>query len=174
MEQGKDSAKNRIKQSFCDLLRHKSYEDLTISDIVRNAGVARVTFYRVYGGIDDVLTSVVQECYEILRNEVFVHLAAREFDKLYEPIYRMMIAIRDDQWQYSVLRVLHVSVVAGKLEAYIYKKHKNDARNYTDKYMIASQCGIIIAILHTWCYTEYVESPEVMAAMIVDLLEKTR
>lgn len=51
----------RIIESFLGLLSEKSYLDITVSEIVRRAGVARATFYRHFATAADVMDAVISQ-----------------------------------------------------------------------------------------------------------------
>ena len=52
------SAKSEIEQAFLRLMTQKSYMDITVTDIVQEANVARVSFYRNFASISEVLDGV--------------------------------------------------------------------------------------------------------------------
>lgn len=52
------SAKSEIEQAFLRLMTQKSYMDITVTDIVQEANVARVSFYRNFASISEVLDSI--------------------------------------------------------------------------------------------------------------------
>lgn len=55
----KDKVKTLIHGAALELLCEKHYLEITVSDIVRKAGVARASFYRHYDSINDVIDEVV-------------------------------------------------------------------------------------------------------------------
>ena len=52
------SAKSEIEQALLRLMTQKSYLDITVTDIVQEAKVARVSFYRNFTSISEVLDSI--------------------------------------------------------------------------------------------------------------------
>ena len=52
------SAKSEIEQALLRLMTQKSYLDITVTDIVQEAKVARVSFYRNFASISEVLDSI--------------------------------------------------------------------------------------------------------------------
>ncbi|MGI6217708.1 MAG: TetR/AcrR family transcriptional regulator [Coriobacteriales bacterium] len=52
-------ARASIENAFMELLQTKSYSSITVTDIVRKAGVARATYYRNYDSIEDVADSLL-------------------------------------------------------------------------------------------------------------------
>ncbi len=53
--------KNAITGTVFKLIQQRSLDDVTISDIIRSANVARASFYRNYSSKEDVLVTVVRE-----------------------------------------------------------------------------------------------------------------
>jgi len=50
-----------IKASFIKLIEATDYEKVTISSICRAAGISRRTFYRYFGGIEQIVTMLVRD-----------------------------------------------------------------------------------------------------------------
>ena len=55
------SVKRRIADALFALMREKDIEDITVTEIIKAAGVARVTFYRNYSSKENVLTTLIDE-----------------------------------------------------------------------------------------------------------------
>ena len=60
------SAKSEIEQALLRLMTQKSYLDITVTDIVQEAKVARVSFYRNFASISEVLDSIADATAEKL------------------------------------------------------------------------------------------------------------
>ena len=54
MSNGSHSVKHLIRQAFVQLMSKKPYLDITVTDIVKEAGVARASFYRNYHSISEI------------------------------------------------------------------------------------------------------------------------
>ena len=63
------SVKSEIEQAFLRLMTQKSYLDITVTDIVQEAKVARVSFYRNFASISEVLDSIADATAEKLNIE---------------------------------------------------------------------------------------------------------
>ncbi|MDD5950202.1 MAG: TetR/AcrR family transcriptional regulator [Lachnospiraceae bacterium] len=50
-----------IMNATIQLFSGEQFQDITVTDICKRAGVARVTFYKYYHSIDDVLTTIFKE-----------------------------------------------------------------------------------------------------------------
>ena len=55
------SVKHEITDAVMQLMAEKNYMDITVTDIVNKAGVARASFYRNFNSINDVIDTIVDE-----------------------------------------------------------------------------------------------------------------
>lgn len=59
-----------IIQTLFRLMQTKSLSDITITELVRGAGVARASFYRNYDSKEDVLVTLIRDVLELFRREM--------------------------------------------------------------------------------------------------------
>lgn len=62
--------KGNITKALFDLMHEKSFSDISISELIRTAGVARVSFYRNYESKEDVLLKLVEDVLEQFRDTI--------------------------------------------------------------------------------------------------------
>ena len=55
------SVKQEIANAFMELMTQKSYMDITVTDLVNTAKVARVSFYRNFNSISDVIDYIIDQ-----------------------------------------------------------------------------------------------------------------
>ncbi len=77
MTQQSHSVRQLIREAFIRLMERKSYMDITVSDIVREAGVARVSFYRNFNSINDIIDDIADEIADELLHEMIPILSER-------------------------------------------------------------------------------------------------
>lgn len=59
--------KKSITESLLHLLEHKSISQITITEIIQDAGVARASFYRNYASKESVITTLISDILEEYR-----------------------------------------------------------------------------------------------------------
>ena len=74
MDKREEKTLNDIQQAFAKLLNQKDYLDITIQDIINEAGIARSTFYSHFKTKDELLLSVSNHIFE----HVFSHSLQEE------------------------------------------------------------------------------------------------
>ena len=62
--------KNNITKALFQLMHEKSFSDISISELIRVAGVARVSFYRNYDYKEDVLVTLIEDVLEQFRDTI--------------------------------------------------------------------------------------------------------
>ena len=60
-----------IAMALADLLQEKPLDKITVTDVVRRAGINRGTFYAHYSSLPDVLSSLIDQMFSHLRDTVF-------------------------------------------------------------------------------------------------------
>lgn len=65
--------KTCITEALFDLMHEKSFSDISITELIRAAGVARVSFYRNYESKEDVLLTLIQDVLEQFRETIVYH-----------------------------------------------------------------------------------------------------
>ena len=87
----KDITKDSIIEALIFLISQKDYEKITVTDITKKAGVSRMSFYRNYKKIDDLLIDAIDKLFEDFQKEIdeykfmdLRHFAEKYFEKLEE------------------------------------------------------------------------------------------
>ena len=64
----------RVKENIINTLfrfmQKKSLSDITVTELVKGAGIARASFYRNYDSKEDVLVTLIRDVLELFRNEM--------------------------------------------------------------------------------------------------------
>ena len=87
------SVKSEIEQALLRLMTQKSYLDITVTDIVQEAKVARVSFYRNFASISEVLDSIADATAEKLNIEFLPLLDTTDERKLREYLFNYFYQI---------------------------------------------------------------------------------
>lgn len=98
-------SRQRIKTAVADLLAEKPLDKITVSDVVKRAGINRGTFYAHYANIPDVINHLVEDAFYRLKDaltagsptlEDIPGIAVRELQTILEEdleFYRKIISI---------------------------------------------------------------------------------
>lgn len=57
------NSKRRIQKALFELLRERSIDKITVSEVVEKAGVSRTSYYRAYGSLQSVVDDALDELF---------------------------------------------------------------------------------------------------------------
>lgn len=64
-KQANELVKKRMIDALIDLIKEKNTSSITISELIKKAGVARASFYRNYNTIEDIIYEVI----DLMKNQ---------------------------------------------------------------------------------------------------------
>lgn len=100
-----------IRQAFLELLKEKSFEKITVTDIVKRAEINRSTFYAHYPDVMGVVEAIETEILDYMQNI----LAEMDFKDLFEnpaPILEIIVKLLEEN--HELYRLLSNSNMAVK------------------------------------------------------------
>ena len=155
-----------LTDALLKLMEEKSYQQITITDLCETAGVARVSFYRNFRSMDDILVKKIEKTTEAFMSRTpisyqndppevyFVKLMSHMHDQkeMCDLLYQAgKLYLINDEFD----RVFQ-SVYAGKYDAY--KSH-----------FIS---GGIYNVFYHWLRSGWQEAPARLAGRMAGILEK--
>lgn len=171
----KEQSKKMIRDALFELMEKKSFDRITVSEIVKSADVARRTFYRLYEGKLDVIHSYFcelygdycsryepLECYDVER------IAGEYFSFWYQ--YREFLLLMQ---KCGLGDVLYYELNRGSMEV-IKKRIGSRGQEFGsgEEYFIIYSAGGFINLLHHWIMDGMQESPEKYAENVTESLAK--
>ena len=152
-----------ITEALFRLMEKENFNDITISEITQEAGVARRTFYLNYTSKEDIL----DQHYETLLREYEANFTEEmQKDLLKHSIY--FFTFWKNHRDYALLLekngMLHMLV--GRFHYYLERGGENAANLYTgaeQQYTSSYFAGGLFMMLLTWLRRNYEETPEQLA-----------
>ncbi|SDD60977.1 DNA-binding transcriptional regulator, AcrR family [Terribacillus halophilus] len=159
-----------IREALDHLLEENDLEDITITDICKKAGVARVTFYKYYHTIYDVMSASV---------EVYVKSAIEQLsninpqENIQDMLTDMIAGLAESPM--SLKRQINSNTHGMVLDYFIYAIDRlSQADTVFSKKLTQAEvlfiAGGIFSIITYWFKNDLHEPPESIAAMITDVL----
>lgn len=104
-----------IAEAFFDILKEKSYYDVSIKEICMKAGISRQTFYSLYGTKEDVIRFYLADTFNSWQQNAYTN----GVNSLYDLILFFLLGINEDE----KLAQLYSSEVLGGILADLLKEH---------------------------------------------------
>lgn len=168
------TAEDAIYDAFFLLLREKELEKITVSDVIKKAGIVRSTFYNHYENIPALMEAAedrtIQDIFTMMENFdakddravcFSYYLAICNYTKKNPFVANLLQSPRQDAFFEKAITMFHRYVTN------VTQTNVFPARMKTRfSYMIAGAIGVTIGILHKWIAEEFRTPAEEIAEFL--------
>lgn len=157
----KSSVKKRMADAFVDMLSQKSYTDITVTDIVNTAQVARVSFYRNFNSISDVVDYITDELANEFIDKILPVLNSNDENKWREFLFDFINNALNNRGKIEAINLQNTTVLFShlntKMQMYV---NVNSNKTISDKYTSYVKACLINNVVKKWIDDGMVETPE--------------
>lgn len=167
-EQSNKITRKCIQEALIFLMQRKNYADISVTDIVKKAGVSRTAYYRNYKSKDDVLENYVNEII------ITIYKAMNKFDYDLKE-YDFWLTMFENLIDYAdKLKLLFCNGFSEKIENGLYRSTIAEYKTVTesDKYIERFWSGAICSIIKQWVNDNMKEPPQTMAKICCHIENK--
>ncbi len=171
--------KRAIKNAFIDLLIRKNVNDITITEISREADINRKTFYNNYSGIHEIISEIEEELFMTFKAEIKGLNVNNEMNNPYNVLIRLTSLLDSDYQFYkkilsSDLNSHLMSKIVGYLKEQTKKvlKSKSNYNEYELNVIVDYSISGMLNVYQEWLQTGRTEPIEKLAMVISDLFLK--
>ncbi len=166
----RETVKHKIVIAYIDILQHKSYLDVSVSELCQKADVSRVSFYRNFAHFDELLNQTVEFVLEELLKNNLEGFIKGDKQGQKEFVYSLLESIKNYRTSIRYLlpenSVLLTDRLAKKVISYF---HGENVAPETI-YRITSDLGIVFSIISVWSKRDYAEDIAVVQNYILERL----
>ena len=171
MENESYSVKREIKKAVMELMAEKSYMEITVTDIVNRAQVARASFYRNYNSIYNVIESIAEEIVNDFVEDVIPVLSGSDERRHRDFLFNYFYGLKKLRKNTLPLRFENLSVLFTELDKKAEQKIRiHPAETIKDKYSVIGKFGLINSITKKWLDSGTKETPEEMVDYIMSFI----
>lgn len=158
-------AKDKIIKSFINLIQSKEINEITVTEIIKNAKVNRSTFYINFTDINDLKEQVKQNMYncllELYKEESILHIHSYNYLKLFKHI-------KDNQIYYNTMFKLNFDFTS----YYNFEIEEKEALKYLGttkniEYHISFFKSGLTSVIKNWLKNGCKETPEEINEIIL-------
>lgn len=157
----KSSVKKRMADAFVDMLSQKSYADITVTDIVNTAQVARVSFYRNFNSISDVVDYITDELANDFIDKILPVLNSNDENKWREFLFDFINNALNNRGKIEAINLQNTAVLFShlntKMQMYV---NVNSNKTISDKYTSYVKACLINNVVKKWIDDGMVETPK--------------
>ncbi len=170
MKEKHSNVSERIADGFLELLVHKQFSEITVSDIVKKAQVARASFYRNFVSTSDVLDRVIDDIVTRIYEIAKPVLDNNDKRKWREFIFRFIYLVNESDNYYVLIRSQNIPMLLERFfESALAMVPKTGKDAINDKYDLIARFSMISGVLIRWKETGMNETPEEIVDYLTDL-----
>lgn len=161
-----NESKMMIFEAFMRLLKSYDFDEITISQITQEAGVARMTLYRHFSEKEDIILFAFEQSF----NKVMELMAGKEDPTIQDLLHFRFKALKESPYT----EILAKNNRLDKLFQSVGKKYSHHfggvLPDMKDQFVGAFIGGGVDAMTELWIREGMIESPEAMVNRIMTLL----
>lgn len=165
------SVKREIVNAVIELMVEKSYMDITVTDIINTAQVARASFYRNFNSINDVIDVIANEMSDELIGDVLPTLYCDDERQWREFLFNHFYRFTRKQRQMKKLHPQNMNVIFARMDKKVHQKESEyPSDTIRDKYLVSCKIGAINSITRRWMDSGMQETLEEMIDYIMSFI----
>lgn len=178
LKEEKQSVRSRIKKAFIGLLSQKAYTDITVSDLVNKAQVARMSFYRNFNSIDDVINSIADDMIKNFNMDIAPVLKENDERKwrelIFEIIYRNKQMRKENGFAFPDFKGdLNYKIITDRVhEKILLSEYETMPKTPAEKYTGIAKISLLHGIIDEWNLSGMKEPPEEIVNIILSIIMK--
>lgn len=153
--------KKQITDAMFELMHEKSFSDITITELIQRAGVARASYYRNYSSKEDIIETLMDDVLEYYRSGI----AEDEPFLSYSNILRSFRFFQGfSQYIIDLYQSGFADILMEKLNQFHESIVGNMPASSIRRYEIYAYMGALVNVAMCWLQDGQKETPEEMAA----------
>lgn len=168
----KKTAGELLQEAYFKLLTKKSYLDITVTDLVKEAGVARVSYYRLFTSFDELVEKTLDGIFKVLTDKVFPLFEKASLEEWRETIEKLLSKFKNNEYPFCLPKLLpqNMNYICSKAEEK-FAKAKSGEEKPNRKFIFSVNASIVIAIAKTWALNGFKEKESDLADLTVELIK---
>lgn len=167
------SVKQQIKRAFMQLMSEKPYAEITVTDIVNKAHVARVSYYRNFKSFDKILDSIVEDMSENYKHEVLPLLTGNDYQNWRTALRRYFERMLVTKSEFNAMLHANMQVIFTRVGSSLDELNPIISENtLVNKYHAAAKMGMVSSVARKWLELGAVETPDELTEFIMQYIIK--
>jgi len=171
MNTKRHSVTEEIKTAFRELMTEKPFIDITITDVVNRAGVARASFYRNYTSTRELLDSVLEDFFSEFLNNALPVLSSQNERDWRAFLFRFIYFAEDKQSRIILSQNSNISMFLIKMSDFAHGLSESFRyESIKDKYSISTRLAVMNSVVMRWIDDGKKETPEELVDYLMSFI----
>lgn len=166
------TVKEEIEKALLALLKKRNFADITVTDVVKEAKVARVSFYRHFSSISDVLESITDQTAHKFKIELLPLMDTTNERKLREFLFNFFYQISLNHQELGEIDAVNSNLVSNYLGMkFLQTFQPPEVSSMSDKYGWVAKLCLLNGIARKWLLDGLQETPEEMIDYVMPIIQ---
>ncbi len=165
------SVKRVITNALINLMREKSYMDITVTDIIVKAEVARASFYRNFDSVSDVIDAFIDKFAGSFIENIYPALKSADDGKIREFLFDYFSHLADNQNRIFGIHPQNMTVLLARIDTKIRAAGLvMEQGSVSEKYAPFGKLGFINSVAKRWLNDGMKETSEEIIDYIMSVI----
>lgn len=165
-------AKECMVTALVALMKEKRYENISVSDIARRAGVSRMAYYRNYTSKDDILNKYMEEVGRAIHKTLSEQNSAGHSFEYFRCLFEELG--QHHEIGVAALRANRSDLIMANIEKYMFETFPTEPGDAIAAYRVRMAAGGFYCVFMEWLKNGRQESPEALAGVCCEMLHIER
>ena len=168
----RNSSKTALRNAFLALLTRKPYLDISVSDLVREAGIARASFYRNYDSLDEVLLDSIDLFFNTLFSKWVPFFQQGDETKIKAGLAAFLDRLKEPSSPYRKILPENRALISVRLGQLVSSRKEFQAGTVKDHYDLYVMAYTFIAAASYWMSNGCKEESSYVAEYLYEKLHR--
>lgn len=171
VKEEKYSVKKEIEKALLNIMTEKSVMDITVTELVKEAKVARVSFYRNFSSITDVVDSIAEQTAHLFSSEIIPPIHSKDERKWREFLFYYFHQISRNPREFLVSDISNCSALNNHINIKVGAILENQPEpTNKETYSWIGKLSLLHSISKSWVANGMPESLEEMIDYIMSII----
>lgn len=161
------SVKQKIQDASIHLLVSKSYLDITVSDVIEKAKVARASFYRSFKSFDEVLSAIVDGLVKELNDRIIPLFVRRDYKEVKAFLIRVLTSLKNGEIPELRMKEDNRQLIFNKIARIYNLKETLKDKTLSQRYNPTIHLSIVLDCIFVWTSHDFQDDIEELADYII-------
>ncbi len=152
------SVKKAMKDGIIRLLKKQNFLKITVTDLIKESGVSRASFYRMYHTVDEVVDEVMLDVKKSFQTRVIPIIYSNNESAIKEIMKEFFTKVQNNAIPIIDFLPENIPFLAGKLEHNALISRSQKFQNIDDKFSLSLYIVTVVTIARVWGYYGFQES----------------
>lgn len=168
MAEKREPVKELLKRAYIRLLCRKPYTDITVTDLITEAGVARVSYYRSFDSFGDIINEIFSDFYDRINEDIFPLFLENSENAMKVMISGFFKKLKDSN--ITKFPSENIQFAFSALSKKIKVNEPDATASIRQRYAPIINISILFAVVRKWAVGGFAESTEEISDFVCSVI----